>query len=75
MTLTVYRRKRNFRQTPEPRANAHRRARELIFVVQKHRASHVHYDFRLELDRVLKSLGRPQRSPQKVSGQAPRRAG
>jgi bifunctional non-homologous end joining protein LigD len=63
MALTAYRRKRNFRKTPEPRANAHRRAKGLIFVVQKHRASHVHHDFRLELDRVLKSWAVPKGPP------------
>src|SRR5919197_2997964 len=65
MSLTAYRRKRNFRKTPEPHAAAHRRAKELIFVVQKHRASHVHHDFRLELDRVLKSWAVPKGPPRR----------
>src|SRR5919204_5872146 len=65
MSLTAYRRKRNFRTTPEPRARAHRRGKELIFVVQKHRASHLHHDFRLELDRVLKSWAVPKGPPTK----------
>src|SRR6266511_1969892 len=65
MSLTAYRRKRNFRTTPEPRPRAHRRSKELIFVVQKHRASHVHHDFRLELDRVLKSWAVPKGPPRK----------
>ncbi|WP_035727561.1 DNA polymerase ligase N-terminal domain-containing protein, partial [Bradyrhizobium murdochi] len=65
MTLTAYRRKRNFRKTPEPRARAHRRAKELIFVVQKHRASHVHHDLRLQLDRVLKSWAVPKGPPRR----------
>ncbi|MEH2534250.1 DNA ligase D-like protein (predicted 3'-phosphoesterase) [Bradyrhizobium sp. AZCC 1588] len=65
MALTAYRRKRNFRKTPEPWARAHRRAKELIFVVQKHRASHVHHDFRLELDRVLKSWAVPKGPPRR----------
>jgi bifunctional non-homologous end joining protein LigD len=64
MSLTAYRRKRNFRKTPEPRARAHRRQKELIFV-QKHRASHVHHDFRLELDRVLKSWAVPKGPPKR----------
>jgi bifunctional non-homologous end joining protein LigD len=63
MSLTAYRRKRNFRTTPEPRPRAHRRSKELIFVVQKHRASHLHHDFRLELDRVLKSWAVPKGPP------------
>src|SRR5919198_1092276 len=65
MTLMAYRRKRNFRKTPEPPARAHRRGKELIFVVQKHRASHVHHDFRLELDRVLKSWAVPKGPPRR----------
>lgn len=65
MSLTAYRRKRNFRTTPEPRARAHRRGKELIFVVQKHRASHPHHDFRLELDRVLKSWAVPKGPPRR----------
>jgi bifunctional non-homologous end joining protein LigD len=65
MSLAVYRRKRNFRKTPEPRARAHRRGKDLIFVVQKHRASHLHHDFRLELDRVLKSWAVPKGPPTK----------
>jgi bifunctional non-homologous end joining protein LigD len=65
MTLTAYRRKRNFRKTPEPRASAQRRGKGLIFVVQKHRASHVHHDFRLELDRVLKSWAVPKGPPRR----------
>ncbi len=63
MTLANYRKKRHFRKTPEPRAIAHRRGKELIFVVQKHRASHVHHDLRLELDRVLKSWAVPKGPP------------
>jgi bifunctional non-homologous end joining protein LigD len=65
MSLAAYRRKRNFRKTPEPRALAHRRGKELSFVVQKHRASHVHHDFRLELDRVLKSWAVPKGPPKR----------
>jgi bifunctional non-homologous end joining protein LigD len=65
MTLANYRKKRNFRKTPEPRTSAHRRGKELIFVVQKHRASHVHHDLRLELDRVLKSWAVPKGPPRR----------
>jgi len=57
MGLREYRRKRNFKQTPEPpgKVGAKRRGGERTFVIQKHAASRLHYDFRLELDGVLKS--------------------
>jgi len=59
MTLKEYQRKRNFKATPEPAAGG-KRARKRIFVVQLHHASRRHYDFRLELDGVLKSWAVPK---------------
>jgi bifunctional non-homologous end joining protein LigD len=59
MGLTEYRRKRNFKKTPEPAANG-KRAKGNSFVIQKHDASRLHYDFRLELDGTLKSWAVPK---------------
>lgn len=59
MGLLEYRRKRDPKKTPEPFGPKSRKAKHL-FVIQKHDASHLHYDFRLELDGTLKSWAVPK---------------
>jgi bifunctional non-homologous end joining protein LigD len=62
MTLRTYRKKRDFRVTQEPsgKAVARRGSRPLIYVVQKHQARSLHYDFRLEWKGVLLSWAIPK---------------
>jgi bifunctional non-homologous end joining protein LigD len=61
MGLREYKRKRDFRQTPEPSGRAaKKRRRSLSYVIQKHAATRLHYDFRLEHDGVLKSWAVPK---------------
>jgi len=59
--LARYHEKRDFRATPEPRGHVGRRkAKVLTYLIQKHAASHLHYDFRLELNGVLLSWAVPK---------------
>ncbi|MBA3344176.1 MAG: hypothetical protein H0T44_02585 [Gemmatimonadales bacterium] len=58
--LAEYRRKRDFTRTAEPAGGGVRAARKLAFVIQKHAASHLHFDLRLELDGVMKSWAVPK---------------
>jgi bifunctional non-homologous end joining protein LigD len=65
MALDEYRRKRDFTKSPEPagdqdKARRVRKSKPLFFCVQKHLASHLHYDFRLEHDGVLLSWAVPK---------------
>jgi len=63
--LREYQEKRNFKKTGEPRGEIAKKA-ENRFVIQKHQASSLHYDFRLELDGVLKSWAVSKNLPSKV---------
>src|SRR5262245_54960788 len=58
--LVEYNRKRDFKITREPVGRRKKQNRGDSFVIQKHAASHLHYDFRLEVDGVLKSWAVPK---------------
>lgn len=60
MSLVKYKAKRNFSLTPEPEGKIKKNLASLSFVVQRHKASQLHYDFRLEIDGVLKSWAVPK---------------
>lgn len=60
MALTEYKKKRKFDKTPEPGPKEKRTRTGRMFVIQKHRATQLHYDFRLEVDGVLKSWAVPK---------------
>ena len=60
MDLSRYKQKRDFDSSTEPSGEITKSNNDLIFVVQKHAASHLHYDFRLEMDGVLKSWAIPK---------------
>src|SRR3954468_4646184 len=60
MALQKYQQMRRFNETPEPKGKTHKGGKRLEFVIQKHHATQLHYDFRLELDGVLKSWAVPK---------------
>jgi bifunctional non-homologous end joining protein LigD len=60
MGLETYREKRSFERTPEPQGKDEASQAGNLYIIQKHAASHLHYDLRLELDGVLKSWAVPK---------------
>jgi bifunctional non-homologous end joining protein LigD len=63
MALEEYKKKRNLEKTPEPAAEV-KDSGSRIYVIQKHQASHLHYDLRLEYNGVLMSWALPKEPPQ-----------
>jgi len=60
MALKDYNEKRRFDETSEPKGKTKKSKDKLIFVIQRHAASRLHYDFRLEMEGVLKSWAVPK---------------
>lgn len=60
MGLSEYQKKRNFKKTPEPNGSSTKESKILHFVVQKHNASHLHWDFRIEVGGVMPSWAVPK---------------
>lgn len=65
LSLDEYKTKRNFNKTSEPQDAQEKRLGD-VYVIQKHDASHLHYDLRLEMDGVLKSWAIPKEPPTEV---------
>ncbi len=66
MSLQKYKQKRNFERTPEPKeSKAKKKSDGLVYAIQRHEASHLHFDLRLEEEGVLKSWAIPKPPPEK----------
>ncbi len=64
--LAAYKKRRNFSKTKEPKAAKRKTGKKPLFVVQKHAATHLHYDFRIEMNGALKSWAVPKGPPKKI---------
>jgi len=62
MSLVEYKKKRNLKKSGEPKSSK-KKISSKIFVIHKHRATHLHWDLRLEMNRVLKSWAVPKQPP------------
>lgn len=60
MSLTTYNKKRDFKKTSEPKSSQRKKSTEHVFVIQRHHATRLHYDFRLEMNGALKSWAVPK---------------
>lgn len=60
MSADPYKKKRDFSKTPEPKGGKKKAGKKPVFVIQKHDARNLHYDFRLEIDGTLKSWSVPK---------------
>ncbi len=65
MSLKEYKKKRDFSKTQEP-SESKKKTDELVYVIQRHKASHLHYDLRLEEEGVLKSWAIPKSPPEEA---------
>jgi len=64
LVLEEYNKKRDFKKTSEPKGKIKKSiGKKFIYTIQKHRASHLHYDLRLEMNGVLKSWAIPKEPP------------
>ncbi len=63
MSLKQYKQKRDVKKSGEPSAKTKKSSKKKIFVIQKHHATNLHYDFRIEMNGVLKSWAIPKQPP------------